>query len=215
MIENRHYVIWGSAGHAKVLNEIIQYNNSNVVALFDNSEDVNSVISGVPLIGNVDDLDDWLAEAINDTPFYAVVAIGGSRGQDRLNIQNILQEKGLLFDALIHPKAYVSNSAVIGKGSQILAMSTIASGVYLGKACIINHNASVDHECNISNGVHIAPGATLCGCVEVEENVMVGAGAVILPRVRIGENTIVGAGSVVTKDIPSNKIVAGNPAREI
>ncbi len=52
-------------------------------------------------------------------------------------------------------------------------------------------------------------------CIEVMDNVFIGLGAIILPGVRIGENTIVAAGSVVTKDIPSNSVVGGNPAKVI
>ncbi|MCV5245276.1 N-acetyltransferase, partial [Escherichia coli] len=43
----------------------------------------------------------------------------------------------------------------------------------------------------------------------------IGANATILPGIIIGENSIIGAGSVVTKDIPDNVIVAGNPAKII
>lgn len=46
-------------------------------------------------------------------------------------------------------------------------------------------------------------------------NVWIGGSVVILPEVTIGENAIIGAGSVVTKDIPANSIVAGNPCRLI
>lgn len=51
--------------------------------------------------------------------------------------------------------------------------------------------------------------------VIVEENAKIGANSVILPGVRIGKNSLVGAGSVVTKDVPDNKVVVGNPARVI
>ncbi len=47
----------------------------------------------------------------------------------------------------------------------------------------------------------------------VKKGASIGSGATILPNVTIGENAIVGAGSLVTKDVPSNSIVAGNPAR--
>ena len=60
--------------------------------------------------------------------------------------------------------------------------------------------------------MHIAPGATLCGCVNIGDYTMIGAGAVILPRLSIGKDCVVGAGAVVTKDIPNNTVVTGNPA---
>jgi acetyltransferase-like isoleucine patch superfamily enzyme len=47
----------------------------------------------------------------------------------------------------------------------------------------------------------------------VRKGASIGSGATILAKVTIGENAIVGAGSVVTKDVPPNAIVAGNPAR--
>jgi galactoside O-acetyltransferase len=49
--------------------------------------------------------------------------------------------------------------------------------------------------------------------IHIGKNVWLGAGAIILPGVTIGDNSIVGAGSVVTKDVPANVIVVGNPAR--
>lgn len=50
------------------------------------------------------------------------------------------------------------------------------------------------------------------GKITIGNNVFIGNGAIILPGVTIGDNVIVGAGSVVTKSIPSNTVVAGNPA---
>ena len=42
---------------------------------------------------------------------------------------------------------------------------------------------------------------------------MIGAGAVVLPNLRIGRDAVVGAGAVVTRDVPDNAVVYGNPAR--
>ena len=53
------------------------------------------------------------------------------------------------------------------------------------------------------------------GCIEIQDNVFVGAGTTILYGVRIGSNVIVGAGSLVNKDIPSNSVVGGVPAKLI
>ena len=49
----------------------------------------------------------------------------------------------------------------------------------------------------------------------IEDNVWLGGGAILLPGVRIGQNAVVGAGAVVSRDVPENTIVAGNPARVI
>jgi acetyltransferase-like isoleucine patch superfamily enzyme len=49
----------------------------------------------------------------------------------------------------------------------------------------------------------------------IGENVFLGANAVVLPGVNIGDNSIVGAGSIVTKNVPENSVVGGNPARFI
>ena len=51
--------------------------------------------------------------------------------------------------------------------------------------------------------------------IVIEENVWVGGGAILLPGVRIGRNAVVGAGAVVSRDVPANAVVAGNPARVI
>nr|WP_270330518.1 sugar O-acetyltransferase [Lapidilactobacillus dextrinicus] len=51
--------------------------------------------------------------------------------------------------------------------------------------------------------------------IVVEDNVWIGGSTVILPGVTIGKNAIVGAGAVVTKDVPANSIVGGNPAKVI
>lgn len=53
------------------------------------------------------------------------------------------------------------------------------------------------------------------GCIEVMDNVFIGSNTTILPNVRIGSNVIIAAGSVVTKDVPSNSVVAGVPAKVI
>jgi len=51
--------------------------------------------------------------------------------------------------------------------------------------------------------------------IVIEDNVWIGGSAILLPEVRIGRNAVVGAGAVVTRSVPANTIVAGNPARVI
>lgn len=214
MLESAQFVLWGSAGHAKVLADVIDLRGGRVLALFDN-RDVPSALPGVPIFLGEIGFTQWVRNAAPSPHIAGLAAIGGNRGRDRLFIHELFKKYKFTLPILIHPAAVVSRGAHLGAGTQILALANVAADVTTGDACIINHNASVDHECVIGNGVHIAPGATLCGCITVGENAFIGAGAVILPRVTIGADAIVGAGAVVTRDVPPGSTVIGNPAKAI
>jgi sugar O-acyltransferase (sialic acid O-acetyltransferase NeuD family) len=209
------FVLWGSAGHAKVLADIIVLQGGEVIAIFDNNENIKSCLVDVPIFYGETGFKKWVK--IQPLPLLvnAGVAIGGCNGVARQEIALLLANSGLMLPSLIHNSAVVSGAALIGMGAQILANSVVAAGAVLGDFCIINNSVNIDHECNIGNGVHVAPGAVLCGCVTVGDYSMIGAGSVILPRISIGRNVMVGAGSVVTRNVPDNIVVAGNPANFI
>jgi sugar O-acyltransferase (sialic acid O-acetyltransferase NeuD family) len=209
---SKSFVIWGCAGHAKVLVSLIKSQGGQVLAFFDNIE-VSSILPGVPVYIGETGFNAWVKEARNAFNVTGLVAIGGHRGTDRINIQNIFRAAGLNLDSLIHPTAFVCNTATIGKGTQVLAQAVVAADSKVGDACIINHKALVDHECIVGDGVHLAPGATVCGLVTVGDNVLIGASSVVLPRLKIGQDSIIGAGAVVTKDVPARSVVVGNPGR--
>lgn len=210
----KSFVLWGSAGHAKVLAEIISNQGGRVLALFDNNEVVAALV-GVPVHRGEEGFLAWASAQVDLKNIAGLAAIGGGRGRDRVAIHTLFRSKGLLIPMLAHPSAVVSPTAQVGAGTQILALANVGAESHLGEACIINHRASVDHECVLGNGVHLAPGATLCGCINVGDYVFIGAGAVVLPRISIGPDAVVGAGAVVTRDVPAGVTVVGNPARLI
>lgn len=92
-------------------------------------------------------------------------------------------------------------------------MAAVCAHASMGTACIVNTNATVDHDCHLGEGVHIMPGATVAGEVVIEAFATIGSNATILPRLRIGRGAIVGAGAVATRDVPADTIVVGCPAR--
>lgn len=213
MPDQPQFACWGAAGHAKVLAELITHNGGRVAALFD-SADKPSFLHGVALHVGIQGFHHWLQHYGPVDALCGVVAIGRC-GPDRITILRLFQSNGLKTPALVHPSACISPSSRIGQGAQVLALALVAADAVIGEACIVNHRASIDHECTLEEGVHVAPGATLCGCVHVGKNVFVGAGAVVLPRLRIGDHATIGAGAVVTHDVPAGATVVGNPARVV
>lgn len=202
-------IIWGATGQCIVLEEFLSL-NYNIIALFDKNKSIASPFTNVPIYNDEAKFLNFIQQKKN---LHFIVAIGGEFGKIRIEVSNKLEDLGLKVINAIHPEANIANNVITGKGVQILISATIATRANIGDYCIVNSSASIDHECNIKEGVHIAPGATLAGCVIVGENSFVGSGAIILPRLKIGANSIIGAGAVVTKDIPPYSVAIGNPAK--
>jgi sugar O-acyltransferase (sialic acid O-acetyltransferase NeuD family) len=201
-------IIWGGTGNFKVLCELLE-EDYQIMGYFDNNPAVSGEYRGIPCLGGWDAFLAW-----PEKPAF-IVSIGPGGGMVRLDIHEAIKQRGLQPITAIHRTAFVAGNAVIGEGSQVYAQAAVCVDVQVGKCCIVNTRASVDHECIIGDGATIGPGAVLAGLVRVGKNADIYTGAVILPRVSIGDDAIVGAGAVVLKDVPPGAVVVGNPARII
>ncbi len=111
----------------------------------------------------------------------------------------------------------------IQKNARVGARCKISSHTFVCEGVTIEDNVFVGHNVAFINDIY--PRATAAdGGLQTEKDwkvettlvkrgASIGSGATVLARVTIGENALVGAGSVVTKDVPANAVVAGNPAR--
>jgi acetyltransferase-like isoleucine patch superfamily enzyme len=111
----------------------------------------------------------------------------------------------------------IQKNATVGRNCKISSHTFICEGVTIEDGVFIGHSVTF---INDSYPRAVAPDGRLQTEADwkVEETLVkkgasIGSGSTILANVTIGENAIVGAGSVVTKDVPANAIVAGNPAK--
>lgn len=210
-MENKKIIFWGAASHAVVLEELISYSGSEIVAVFDNNTAAQSPIKSAPIFYKREGFEQWIAQHKEEELYFAV-AIGGEYGKVRLEMHEYLKSFGLLPFQCVHPTSFIASNAAIGEGCHILTRSVICARSTLGKSVIINTLADVDHECTVDDGAHISANVIVAGGCTIRSNAFVGVGAAILPRLTIGKNAIIGAGAVITKDVPDNAVAYGNPA---
>lgn len=110
-------------------------------------------------------------------------------------------------DVFVGPFVEIQSGSKIGKRSRISSHSFICSGVDIGEDCFIAHGVMFTNDKFTESREGWVERKTKIG-----NNVRIGSNATILP-VTIGDNATVGAGAVVTKDIPANTTVKGNPAK--
>ncbi len=191
--------LYGASGHAKVIIELLEDHNIQIEGIFDDNKIIKNIFHY--------EVNEYKAESVE-----VIVSIGNN--QIRKKIAEKLERYQCTFGKVVSKQAIISKRATIGKGTVVMNGVVINSSSKIGDHVIINTSASIDHECTIEDFVHISPNATLCGNVTVGKDTHIGAGATILPNIIIGDNVTIGAGAVVTKNVESDTVVKGIPAKK-
>lgn len=146
-------------------------------------------------------------------------------------------------DVSVGPRTSIWHGAVLRVGATVGAECIIGrdafidEGVRLGDRVKVQNGALVYHGVTVGNGVFIGPGAILTNDrfpraitatgelargddwivspIELADGCSIGAGAVVVAGTRVGRFATVGAGAIVTRDVPDQALVAGNPARRL
>jgi sugar O-acyltransferase (sialic acid O-acetyltransferase NeuD family) len=204
----RKLAILGASGHGKVVADTALQSGWDEVVFFDDAWPELKVNGSWSVVGDTQAL---LARV---SVFYGVaVAIGNNR--IRLAKLREFQKCGVSLPALIHPRAYVADDAVLEAGAVVFAGAVVQPGSTIGAGCIVNTAATVDHGCVLAAGVHVSPGAHLAGGVNVGECSWIGIGSAVNQYLTIGADVTVGAGAAVVRDVPGCQTLVGVPARNL
>ena len=199
--------IFGGGGHGKVCASIAEDLGYSVLFFDDAYPEVNSC-SKWQVVGNKA----HLKNSVTDFEF-SFVAIGNN--SIRARVQTELQGFGLAIVNLISPTASIHKSVELGKGILIVGNVCINIDSKIADGCIVNTNATIDHDCKLGRYSHFCPGVSLAGEVTVGEKSWVGIGSSVIQQVLIGSNVMVGAGTAVINNIPDKATVVGCPGRII
>lgn len=193
-------ILYGARGQAKVIYDLILSNNHLLEYLVDDNPP-KSFPHNLPVYKPTEEL-------LRDQRI--IIAIGDNKIREKIyhKLKDFCD-----FETMQHNSAYVSRFVEVGEGTVIMPKVCINAEVKIGRHCIINTGAVIEHECVIEDFVHISPNAALAGNIFVKKGAHIGLGANIIQGVTIGENAVVGAGAVVLNDVPNHAIVVGNPAR--
>lgn len=200
-------VVIGAGGHAvSVAN--VALSAGFEVRHFVDKERMGDALLGVGIIGDISQLGDF-------SSFCFAIAVGDNAVRERILGDLIARYPKIHFPSLIHSSATVASFTSIGEGTVVMPNAVIGPNSKVGKFCLINTQASIDHDCVMRDFSSLAPAAVTGGRVIVGMRSAICIGATVKHGLTIGDDCVVGASSYLNRDLPSNQVAYGVPARKV
>ena len=200
-------MIYGASGHGKVIADIIERNQVEVLGFVDDDYSKwGKLFFGYRVWGG----EEYLTQLTKKEKISIIIGVGDNH--TRRKIKEKLDRQNIYFERAVHPSAQLGRGISIGEGTVVMANSVINSDSCIGDHCIINTTVTIDHDCIISDFVHLSPGAHLSGSVQIDSFSWIGLGASVINNIHVAEQAVVGAGAVVIRNVEPNTTVVGNPA---
>lgn len=209
MVEESEFstlVILGAGGHGTSIADVSRSAGLEPQLFVDPARAGSSVL-GLPVVAQV-------TKALVSEHAFAV-AVGDNARREQFVAQLRDQWPELVFPPLVHQKAWASSFAQLEEGTVLMPQAVVGPNCRVGRFCIVNTAACLDHDCVMEDFSSLAPGAVAGGNVRVAKRSAVSIGAVVKHGVSIGEDTVLGAGSYLHGDLPGHVVAYGSPARVV
>ncbi len=179
-------LVYGSGEFAIVVRDLAQQCGHEVSGFID---DFNV---GPGILGDFD------AVRLSYRPeeFGIAIGVGYKDLGARWSVFETVTAFGYAVPPLIHPRAYVRDSGLVGEGSFIMAGSIVDVGASVGELTVVWPGVVINHDSRIERNVFLSPNATICGSTVVNADSFIGAGAVVCEHRTVPARSFVKAGTV-------------------
>jgi len=176
-----HMLIYGSKEFAATVAELVRHCGHDPIGMVD---DFNS---GPNILGNFD----TVVRTYPPSQYGIAMAIGYSNIPARWAAWEKIRSAGYCAPALIHPRAYVADTARVGEGAMVMAGAIADVRAEIGDLVVLWPGACVNHDARIGPNTFVSPNATLCGFANVGAHSFIGAASVIVDHGQVPEASFV------------------------
>lgn len=184
-------LILGAGGHGKAVAETALLSGvwQRVLFVDDRWPELQESF-GLPVVSDVAGLAQ-LATSVQG----AIVAVGNNQMREQWCA--VIEQVGIELVSVVHPRAYVSSSVTLGAGTAIMASAVVGVDAQVGRAAIINANATLDHDAVLGDFGHLGVGVQIAGGVRVGARAWLQAGCSAGYNVVVPEAENVPAGTAL------------------
>ncbi len=192
-MKNQSLILIGGGGHCKSCIDVVEQNGFYTIAgIIDAKDKIGEKVLGYEIIGSDEDLPLFTKEYGN---FLISLGHLGNPFR-RKEIFNLIKSLHGNFPVIVSPLAYVSQHAVVNKGTIIMHQAVVNAGAVIGANCIVNTKALIEHDVVIEDDCHISTAAIVNGGVKVGKNTFLGSGAVCVQYTTIKPDSFIKANSI-------------------
>lgn len=189
---SQELLLFGARGYSRTVAELARHCGYEIAGAIDDFSDGPGVLGTLEMVSATHSPDRYLI----------AVAIGYSDLTSRQHAWERAQRLGYTAATLVHPRAYVADSASLGVGAIVMAGAIVDVRARVGSISVLWPNVSVNHDSEVGANTFLSPGAIVCGHVVIGDSTFVGAGAVIADHQRVPSGSFLKANSLYHQKPP-------------
>lgn len=182
-------LIYGSGDFALTVMELVRACGHEPVGFIDDFNQSSTMLGSLESV--------TCSHPPND--YGIAMAIGYNNLAARWTAWQRVRAIGYEAPTLVHPRAYLADSATIGSGTMVMASAVVDVRAKIGEASVLWPCACVNHDTSVGDNCFLSPNSTLCGFVRLGSNCFVGANAAIADRSVVPPDTFIKMSSNYTR----------------